>query len=192
MSDAIVAKVMNSTVGSNSLKSLDTILKEHMTTVGNNSADRLFNSLKSSTKLVGSDDVLYTYTGDWAYVDYNQNGTWMPSGFVGYETSSYIKVDTSGTIVFRTIQRSDLTDDYNATEEFRYAVIDGSGNIISKADQSIVLPHQTTVEIKMSANVTAGNKYKIAIARKGGNYPDRKVDICGKTIILAPSVTVTT
>ena len=70
--DAGLAKLMNSSVGTSALKALDTILKTDNTTIANNAADRLFNSFKNSAKLVGSDEVMYNYTGTWTS-DYGDN-----------------------------------------------------------------------------------------------------------------------
>jgi hypothetical protein len=178
--DAGLAKVMNSSVGTSAVKALDTLLKTDNTTIANNAADRLFNSLKNSAKLVGSDEVMFVYSGDW--VDDNSFG----GSFNGCRTSSFIQFDTSGTVVFKTIQTGNRTDGNKHT--FNLRAYDASGNQIRNVRAD--LSNGTTAEIQLSMNVTAGAKYKIGIGCYNTGYPAQFLDVCGTMVLFSATATL--
>ena len=179
--DAGLAKLMNSSVGTSALKALDTILKTDNTTIANNAADRLINSLKNSTKLVGSDEVLFSYEGQWTPTDE------ITGCANGYKSSSFIKFDTSGTVTIKTLQTGGRS---NNKEEYRIKAIDSSGNQIKFV--SAELDYGATGYIELELNVTAGSKYKFVVANGNYSVVEPNLLVCGKTIMFAPAITLTT
>ena len=192
--DAGLAKVVNSTVGTSTVKALDTILKEsdttnvnalktQMTTSGNAAADRLYDKLKASAKLVGSDDVMFTYTGEWTGA--SGSNSEFGSAFNDYKTKSFISFDTTGTVVIKTRQQGKRSD-YPHTYYIR--AYDASGNQVKTAEGS--LPYNTTGDIMLSLNVTAGSKYKFVISGYNSGYPSQNLDVCGKIMIFGATATI--
>ena len=185
--DAGLAKIMNSSVGSSALKALDTILKTDNTTIANNAADRIFNNLKNSTKLVGSDDVLFTYSGEWTRLKASESA-WYGDSFDGYETTSYIQFNTSGTVSLKTTQTNGRDD---GTSDFKYRVYDSAGNVlVNKRIYDIA--SSSTVEFTIDINVTSGTKYKFAIVAESGASASTNLNVCGKTILFGPTITTST
>lgn len=184
--DAGLAKLMNSSVGTSALKALDTILKTDNTTIATNAADKLFNSFKNSAKLVGSDEVMYNYTGTWSYGYGNQVQGGFGESDYAYIANSFIKFDTSGTVIIKTLQTA-RSSTYVGTYYLR--VIDDKGVTIGTS--SAYVPVDAEVEISYSLNVTAGAKYKIVLAGSSHNSPDDNFVVCGKTMLLGATVTLT-
>ena len=172
--DAGLAKTLNSSVGTSALKALDTILKTDNTTIANNAVDRLFNNLVASSKLVGSDDVMYVYSG-----------TWTSDNSKEYKTSYFIQFDKSGSVTIKTTQNA---SSFSMGDRALY-VYDSNGTTIAQAGAT--LSEGMTVELSCSINVTAGSKYKFSVYDKNG-YANHNVRVCGKTIMFAPTITPTT
>lgn len=184
--DAGLAKVMNSSVGTSTLKALDAILKTDNTAIANNAADRLFNSLKNSAKLIGSDDVMFTYSGEWTYGSGSGNNPIFGSGFNHYLANSFVQFDTSGAVTIKTVQTGARTD---AKHTFYLRVYDSSGNQITTTAGN--LANGTTAEIKLDFNVTAGSKYKFAIGGYNVGSLSPNLNVCGKTVIFGATATIT-
>lgn len=184
--DAGLAKTLNSSVGTSTLKSLDTILKTDNTTIANNAADRLFNSLKNSSKLVGSDDVLFAYSGGWTFTN-GDSDTDFGRNYDYYKTNSFIQIGSSGAVTFKTTQLG--MDATNGTMPVQLRVYDSSGATVGNIVTEI--PQGVSAEVSVSVNVTANAKYKVAIAFYNGGNAHTNLTVCGKTIILAPTVTMT-
>ena len=186
--DAGLAKLLNSSVGTSTLKALDAILKTDNTTIANNAADRIFNNLKNSTKLVGSDDVLFAYNGSWTALSASSDA-WYGSKYSGSATRSYLQFNTSGTVTLKTTQKG---TDSDGPQNYKYRVTDSAGNVITEGSAAIA--YESTAEISCNVNVTAGTKYKFEIVGHvdGGYNNEENLLVCGKTIMFAPSVTLTT
>lgn len=189
--DAGLAKVLNSSVGTSTLKALDTILKEsdatnvtalktQMTTSANAAADRLFNSLKSSAKLVGSDDVMFTYGGAWSWGSETEFG----SGFYHCSTNSFVLFDTSGTVIIKTVQSGQRSD---SPHTFYMRAYDASGNQVKTVQANLL--YNTTGEIKLSLNVTAGSKYRFVIGWYNYGNGSPNLDVCGTMVIFGATAT---
>lgn len=184
---AILAKILNSTVGTSSLKALDTILKTDNTTIANNAADRLFNSLKNSAKLVGSDDVMFNYTGTWSrgYGDKLPDYGFGENDYL-YVADSFIQFDTSGTVIIKTQQTHGSTSD----QTYYLIVVDANKNKIGEAREDV--DSYANFELSYALNVTKGTKYKIVLVNDNGGYLTGNFEVCGKTMLLGATVTVTT
>ena len=191
--DAGLAKVLNSSVGTSTLKALDTILKEsdatnvtalktQMTTSANAAADRLFNSLKSSAKLVGSDDVMFTYLGGWTY---DSSGNDFGSSFYAYKTNSFVQFDTSGTVIIKTVQSGQRND---SPHTFYMRAYDASGNQVKTVQANLL--YNTTGEIKLSLNVTAGSKYRFVIGWYNYGNGSPNLDVCGTMVMFGATATL--
>ena len=193
--DAGLAKVLNSSVGTSTTKALDTILKEsdatnvtalktQMTTSANGGADRLFDKLKASSKVVGSEDVMFTYTGGWksAFGDSAKLGSGNEC-----ETTSFILFDTSGTVKIKTRQIGKRSENLH---QYKIGAYDASGTLIKTVEEHI--PYNTTADITLSLNVTAGSKYKFIIYCYNANstYPSQNLDVCGKTMMFGATASL--
>lgn len=182
---AILAKILNSTVGTSSLKALDTILKADNTTIANNAADRLFNSLKSSSTLVGSDDVMFKYNGGWGSKATGQAG--FNSDITSKIASSFIQFGASGTVIIKCLFRN--ASSYG--QDCYIRVLNASGGVVDTVEHDV--EEGATVEISMNLNVTAGTKYKLVLAGTGGtDRADGEPMICGKTMVLGATISLTT
>lgn len=186
---AIVAKVMNSTVGTSTVKALDTILKEsdaanveklntYMTTIANNAADRLYNKLKSDVRLVGSDEVIFHYTGGWKDKA-NDNYVLTTNG---------VSFSHSGTVIAKTLQYG--TEDYGFEYEMTVYEDSSDGTNIAESGR-IFIPEKQTAEISIAFNVTAGKKYYIELYCDDGNH-NLYVDFCGSLEQFSPTATLAT
>lgn len=186
---AILAKILNSTVGSSTITPLDTLLG----TVANNAADRLYTKLKADVKLVGSDDVLYTYTGGYThYSDYsgNKGDSWMGAAFE-CRMSSYISFSASGTVTVKLSVRNTQ----GASMSSRLQVRNSSGVIIYDDYFSCSGNSATTFSFDM--NVTAGTKYMIGYANDSGAASSSYVkpvtlDICATPVLFGATTTLST
>lgn len=159
--DAGLAKVLNSTVGTDEFKALDKVFSDN-------------------ARLVGSDDVMYHYDGEFTYD--------TPSLYwKGIITSSYITFDKSGSVKIKTTQRGRRSD-YPHTYDVYF--INEAGATLVSVSQSIV--YDGIAEISLSANVTAGAKYKVRInCYDAGDSPSPDIDVCGKIILFGANVTKT-
>lgn len=182
---AIVAKVMNSTVGTSTVKALDTILKEsdaanveklntYMTTIANNAADRLYNKLKSDVRLVGSDEVLLRYTGGW---NLTGNDRYL-------KTAKGVSFSHAGTVVAKTVQysvRNNTLNVYNSSD-FQSANLIASG-------QNRIVSGGGDVEICVSFNVVPGTVYyfEIYCYDKG---MEESLDLCATPYPFAATATI--
>ena len=179
---AIIAKLLNSTVGTSSIKALDTILKADNTTIANNAADRLYGFFNNNAKLVAADEVLYVYSGTWNSSDTSIFG----SGTSGHKTNSYMSFDKSGTVRF-VFSHSSTT----GSETSAYLrVYDGSGSQVATVREAV--KGNSSVEVSLNVNVTAGSKYKVAIGYSNSTGGSSNVRVCAKTIICPANVTLTT
>lgn len=186
---AIVAKVMNSTVGTSTVKPLDTILKEsdaanveklntYMTTIANNAADRLYNKLKSDVRLVGSDEVILRYDGTWSA---STNGAYQ-------RTSQGVTFSHNGTVVAKTLQSCPgNTDDVYTFSIAVYKESTSGARYVQSPEVSI--PVGQFAEISIAFNVTVGTKYYIEIY-SSENDANRNVDFCASFSQFSPTATI--
>ncbi len=173
----MLAKVMNSTVGTSNFKSLDVALTE-----------RIYDKLNSETRLVGSDNVLYYYDGTWTEVD----GDWMSdndvlrSTYDGILTGGF-RLSHSGMVIFKTTQTSPA---YGV----RYALVvrDSSGaEIGSTVFQVPAGMEDMPFDILLPMQVEAGETYSVVLANDtGGRNIDEILNICATPVICAPTVTL--
>ena len=187
---AIVAKVMNSTVGTSTVKALDTILKEsdaanveklntYMTTIANNAADRLYNKLKTDVKLVGSDEVIYHYSGTWKLLS---NESYL-------QTTQGVSFSHNGTVKLKTVQ----CNESSGSNKYEISVYKDSTSNSRYAQTGIVtVPAYQTVEMSLSFNVTAGTKYYIEIYSNLDDGQTRDLDFCGSLSQFSPTATLAT
>jgi hypothetical protein len=179
---AIIAKLLNSTVGTSSTKALDTILKTDNTTIANNAADRLYGLFNNNAKLVAADEILYVYSGTWSSNDSSIFG----SQATGYKTLNYISFDKSGTV--RLVFSHKNTSSSETSAYLR--VYDGSGSQIATITEYVKA--NTSVEVSLDVNVTAGSKYKVAVGYSNSVGGSSNLRVCAKTIICPANVTLTT
>jgi hypothetical protein len=179
---AIVAKVMNSSVGTSSVKPLDTILKTDNTAIANNAADRLYGLFNNNAKLVAADEILYVYSGTWSGNDSSIFGNQVS----GYKTASYISFDKSGTIRLVFSHKSTASTDTSTY----LRVYDGSGSQIATITESTKA--NSSVEVSLDVNVTAGSKYKVAVGYSNSTGGSPNVRVGAKTLICPANVTLTT
>lgn len=174
----MLAKVMNSTVGTNNFKSLDVALTE-----------KIYDKLNSETRLVGSDNVLFNYAGGtWTDVD----GDWMSDNDIlrgtydGILTGGF-RLSHSGMVVFKTTQTS-------PADGVRYALVvrDGSGAEIGRALFDVPAGMEDMpFDILLPMQVEAGETYSVVLANDtGGRNIDEILNICGTPVICAPTVTL--
>lgn len=131
----MLAKVINSSVGTSSFKSLDEVLL-------------------SKIRLVGSDDVFFSYEGDWS----NVNDAYTK------ETTSYIVFDTDGTVNFKTFFNTYSNTGDKATV-VKLMVLNSSGSTIASVEKGVVTKadeeNASHYELSVPVNVTKGAKYKV-------------------------------
>lgn len=181
---AIIAKLMNSTVGTSSTKALDAILKTDNTAIANNAADRLYNAINNSVKLVGSDETILAYDGGWA--------TYTPSNskFSGRQTSSYMTFGKSGVVRFKTVQKGSRSD---ATHTFYLIICNSSGTEIGRTEVSLGM--DAVAEISCEINVTAGTKYQVKLEcynTSTSGTLSAKVSACATPVVFGVTASVTT
>lgn len=187
MSEAIVAKVMNSTVGTSTLKPLDTLIKEsdaanveklntYMTTIANNAADRLYNKLKADVKLVGSDEVILHYSGGW------KDG----SNTKYRVTTQGVSFSHNGAVIAKTFQSNSSSEGKN----YRINVYAGSssGTPIN-ASGNVYIPSEQAAEISVAFNVAVGTKYYVELY-SSDTAPSDTVDFCGTLVQFSPTATI--
>ena len=182
---AIVAKVMNSTVGTSAVKALDTILKEsdaanveklntYMTTIANNAADRLYNKLKSDVRLVGSDEVLFKYNGTWSLTSNDRYLT----------TTQGVSFSHSGTVIAKTVQNSDRENQFTVFTK---------GADGSTTELAVETNDQTDewgyVEISASFNVVPGQLYYFKIYTYETNGI-KSLDLCATPYPFGATATI--
>ena len=174
--DAGLAKVMNSSVGTSTLKALDAILKTDNTAIANNAADKLYNLFKSNVKLVGSDNVMFSYSGTWANRQYDTSiGTL-------YCTSNLITFDTSGTVRFMLpIKRG------SAASMYMY-IFDESDVVVGKLT-AIDVKADTPIIATLDVNVSTGKKYRLGVG--GASFNPSGLYIGATTILFGATATLT-
>lgn len=164
----MLAKVMNSTVGTSDFKSLDVALTE-----------KIYNKFNSETRLIGSDDVLYYYEGDWTKTD----GVPLDS-YSGY-TSGEFTFSHSGVVFFKTLQSHD------GSSNWRMEVYGDDGEEVG--GESINNNDFTTetafFEIIAPIQVEAGKAYSVLISSNDARV-DRNLSLCATPVICAPTVTL--
>lgn len=130
--DALVAKALNSTVGSDSFSGLDKLLT------------------KDAVRLLPGDKLFYKYDGGYTSV----NGGGSGSNTQWATRSKYIQFDVSGTVEIKIAQSNSL----GSSKTITIAIKDGDGNSvysISKAANDI--GDSLTVQI----NVDKSKKYRL-------------------------------
>lgn len=163
--DAGLAKVVNSTMGTSNFKPLDKIFSDN-------------------AKLVGSDEVMFDYTGEWTEV--KDGGGGFNSSIYGTMTTSFIQFDKSGTVIIKTRQKNAGTSDMT----YYIRVDDSNGNTVATGSYKVV--QGATVDLLLSLNVTSGVRYKVAVGVYNSGNVARVFSVCGKTILFGATVTVTT
>lgn len=181
MSSAILAKILNSTVGSGAITPLDTLLG----TIANNAADRLYTKLKADVKLVGSEDVLYSYTGGWTDYGINSSGKWT-----GYEyekrTSNYMSFSAGGSVTI-TVNVSNSTP---SSQFHHIEVQNSSGTKVAEYDFSIAA--SSSAVVSLSVNVATGDKYKLTVARNNGTPSISYMNVCATPVLFGVTTTLST
>lgn len=173
---ALLAKVLNSSVGTSTLKPLDKLLE----TVANNAADKLFNSLKNSVTVISSDETMLSYNGAW------ENAA-ASGSFIGYQTTNYIKFDCNGVVRLKTVQKGNRTD-YNHTYDIY--VYDETGATV--ATTSMGIAYGATAEISVDFNVSSSKKYKVKIMCYNTGSPTKNITFNGRPILFSAGAIVTT
>lgn len=133
----MLAKVINSSVGTSDFKSLD-------------------EQLLSKVRLVGSDDVFFAYDGGW---------TDSADSYTRY-TTSYIKFDTEGTVNFKVFfSRYTTTTGVDKKTNITLTVKDGNGTVVAEAVTSVQMTdnaaYDNDYELSVAVNVTKGSKFRI-------------------------------
>lgn len=176
--DAGLAKVLNSTVGTSNIKSLDKIFSDNI-------------------RLVGSEDVMYVYDGTF-------KATLQEEYAANTLTSNqYITFDTPGAVRIKTEQTLYTNSDANASAgkpvEITLFVLNQSGTVIASAKTGYISVSGTVVELWVDINVIPGEKYKIKISGRAfgeeatwTQYMSKNFAVCGKTLFFGAKVTATT
>lgn len=160
----MLAKVMNSTVGTSDFKSLDVAI-----------SDNLYSKLKSGVRLIGSDDVLCQYAGTWSTSD--------SGSYEGFITNEFM-FSHSGVVTFKTKQSGDARwrmQIYVATktdplrEEY-----------VFKGDY----PDDEPFTLSATVTVVAGERYSVRITNTGSLSMDENLTICATPVMFAPTVTI--
>ena len=167
----MLAKVINSSVGTSSFKSLDEVLL-------------------SKVRLVGSDDAFFAYNGAWT------NNT---DAYTKY-TSSYITFDISGTVNFK-VFFSTYTSAGGADKrtDMSITVKDSAGTTIAETETTVWTTDNaadnTEYELAVAVNVTAGTKYRIQTKSSNSstyvNAPTELV-VCATPVFSTGKCTLTT
>ena len=178
---AILAKILNSTVGSSTITPLDTLLG----TVANNAADRLYTKLKADVKLVGSEEVLYNYTGGWTSYNVNSTGKWL--GFDNERRmNKYISFSSSGTVVLKPT----IVNSNSASTSYLVEVRNSSGTAVFS--QYFALVANTTAAISVPINVVAGTKYMMAIGSNSNISNVTNLNACATPVQFGVTTTEST
>jgi hypothetical protein len=166
----MLAKVINSSVGTSDFKSLDEVLL-------------------SKIRLIGSDDVFFSYDGEW--VTENSDYT--------YRTSSYITFDTDGAVKFKTYFSDYSTNGVDKTTTMTIAVEDVTGTTIEASSTAIYLDDNAAAtsdyELSVAVNVTKGSKYKVRLSSSNtSSYkrPSGKLTVCATPVFTTSKCTLTT
>jgi hypothetical protein len=163
----MLAKVLNSTVGTSDFKSLDVALTE-----------RIYDKLNSETRLIGSDDVLYYYEGSWIKTDGVPLDSY--SGYTTYEFS----FSHSGVVLFKT------TQEHRSGTNWRMMVYDAIGEEIASASlNDNDLTDNVFFDMIIPMTVRAGEAYSVLISSNDARV-DRNLSICATPVICAPTVTL--
>lgn len=180
--DAGLAKVINSTVGTSGLKSLDKIFTD-------------------SIRLVGSEDVMYVYDGTFT------KRTQEESILNTLTADKYITFDTPGAVRIKTDQIIYANSDANATDgkpvRIKLSVLDENGAVIASVESEYIAVNMVAITLWLDLNVVPGKKYKVKIGGRavgqlvgGGEiwsqYMSKSFSVCGKTMFFAAKVTTTT
>jgi hypothetical protein len=160
--DAGLAKVLNSTVGTSTLKALDQIFFDNV-------------------KLIASDEVLYKYSGGWT----NKQITTADRG--NDSTENPIIFDTSGTVIFKTV-----VENYNGTgsTSISITVKDSAGNTKGSASGTVVMTSESSkkveYEISCIVNVTAGETFTVHTTSSDpyAKTAPRNVYICARPVLM--------
>lgn len=165
----MLAKVMNSTVGTSNFRSLDEAI-----------ADKVHDKLSSSVRFIGSDNVLCHYTGTWS----TKNGE-PTSSYEGFSTQE-ITFSHSGVVIFKTTQTAN-------EEPWTMYVRDVNTN----ADVGKSTPAYDDLSVGVSfdmtvlATVEAGKPYIVIISNKDAPAERQmNLTICATPVMFAPTVTI--
>lgn len=175
--DAGLAKVLNSTVGTSDLKSLDKIFEDSM-------------------RLIGSEDVMYVYTGTFTETAQEE---YVLNTLIA---NQYITFDTPGTVRIKTEQMLYPNTDANASAgcstQISLSVLNESGNVITSISTPTGGTTAVLTELYVDINVVPGEKYKIKIGGRAfwndgawKKYMRKTFSVCGKTIFFGAKVTAT-
>ena len=174
--DAGLAKILNSTVGTNNIKSLDKIFTD-------------------SIRLVGSEDVMYVYDGAFT-------SRYQAEYLVNTLTANqYITFDTPGAVRLKTEQIIYANSDANAGEgkpvKIGLQVLNESGTVIASAETAYTSTSMVAIELWVDLNVVPGTKYKLRLTSRSfgestwASYMSKKVSVCGKAVLFGAKVTPT-
>lgn len=162
----MLAKVLNSTVGTNNFKSLDVAMTE-----------KICDRLKSETRLIGSDDVLYVYDGQWKRTDDDPD-----TGYKGKTTDGFT-FSHSGLALFKTTQLQEEGVDW-----YMYVYCDGvriEKVNIPEDDVEVDLYFDIVIPVA----VEAGKTYSVFISGYE-EAPSANLSVCATPVMFAPTVTL--
>lgn len=172
---ALLAKVLNSSVGTSTITALDKLLE----VVANNAADRVVNSLKSSVKIIASDETLLSYSGEWQS-DYSSSTAY-------YITKNYVKFDCDGVVRVKTVQSGGTIN--SSPYQYTIKVTDSSGTEVGSSP-TVSLSTSANAEIYIDVNVKAGVGYKVSIKKVADStFPNRNVTFGGRPVLFGVNAT---
>jgi hypothetical protein len=163
----MLAKVMNSTVGTSNFKSLD---------------EAVYNRFKNDVRLVGAEEVLFSYDGGWTELS-----DIPTTSYRGYITTKSIKFSHSGTVIFKTTQ----PHPESSTVTYVITIRDSSGNNLKQISNEVEGSGEAyDLDITMAFNVTAGTPYKIILSRTSTKPKNQDLKICAVPVLIGSDVTL--
>lgn len=164
----MLAKVLNSTVGTSSFKSLDEVLPS-----------KIYDKFKADVGLVGSEKVLYTYGGAWTALENSDS-------YRRQQASTKIKFGCGGVVLFKTVQALKTSQG-----EIRIEIKNNAGTVLKSATYTLPASTSDLTEVELSCpfNVTAGTEYTVLLLKYGSN-PTTNFHVCAEPVMFCPTVTL--
>ena len=163
MADILLARALNSTIGTPDFKGFDEIYQEN----------------SKNVRLVGSNETFFVYDGKFSS---EKTDSYIIDART---TDKYIKFDTNGSVNANAYVRFYNSSSSSTAAEFTLKVLDESGKIISEKDSTASVGNQkfSYDELNTPFNVTKNSKYKISVETS-----TRSIDI--RTLIISINASI--